>query len=78
MYRFHGFAENLDFAKTQNKIFYGNTRKDASKIGFDDNFIYEEFTKDLGSRKIPLIQISKDEAKSVFTLWENKPDKIEY
>ena len=60
------------------KVFYGNTRKDASKIGFDDNFIYEEFSKDIGSRKIPLIQISKDEAKSAFTLWENKPDKIEY
>ncbi len=60
------------------KVFYGNTRKDASKIGFDDNFIYEEFSKDIGSRKIPLIQISKDEAKSAFILWENKLDKIEY
>ena len=60
------------------KVYFGNTRKDAAKIGFDDNFIYEEFSKDLRVRKIPLIQCLKDEAKEAFNLWEIKPDKIEY
>ena len=29
------------------KIFYGNSRFDAAKIGFDDNYIYNELSKDL-------------------------------
>ena len=61
-----------------NKIFFGNTRNDAAKIGFDDNFIYEEFLKDASSRKIPLVQILKNEAKKAFELWKKKPDKIKY
>ena len=60
------------------KVFFGNTRNDASKIGFDDNFIYEEFSKDLSSRKIPLIQILEIKAKKAFSLWEQKSDKIKY
>ena len=60
------------------KVYFGNTRKDAAKIGFDDNFIYEEFSKDLRDRKIPLIQFLKNEAQEAFNLWKIKPDKIEY
>ena len=59
-------------------IYYGNTRLDASKIGFDDNFIYNELCKDLSIRKIPMKQINKDEAKRAFLDWEKKVDKIEY
>ena len=59
-------------------IYYGNTRLDASKIGFDDNFIYNELCKDLSIRKIPMKQINKDEAKKAFLDWEKKVDKIEY
>ena len=32
-------------------IYYGNTRLDAAKIGFDDHFIYNELVKDLSDRK---------------------------
>ena len=60
------------------KVFFGNTRLDAAKIGFDDNFIYDEFSKDIEIRKIPLVQILKEEAKEAFNIWEKKPDKIEY
>ena len=59
-------------------IYYGNTRLDAAKIGFDDNFIYNELGKDLSIRKIPMKQIYKDEAKKAFLDWEQKVDKIEY
>ncbi|PPR49063.1 MAG: Guanine deaminase [Alphaproteobacteria bacterium MarineAlpha5_Bin5] len=61
-----------------NIIYYGNTRLDAAKIGFDDNFIYNELGKDLSIRKIPMKQIYKDEAKKAFLDWEQKVDKIEY
>tara|TARA_B100001123_G_C14964953_1_gene889254 strand:+ start:275 stop:748 length:474 start_codon:yes stop_codon:yes gene_type:complete len=60
------------------KIYYGNTRIDAAKIGFDDNFIYEEFSLDINNRKINLEQINKNEAIVAFKEWELKPDKIEY
>ena len=59
-------------------IYYGNTRIDAAKIGFDDNFIYNELLKDLSDRKIPMKQINKDEAKKAFLDWEHKIDKVEY
>ena len=60
------------------KIYYGNTRIDAAKIGFDDNFIYEELVLNIKNRKIPLEQINKKEAIIAFKEWELKPDKIEY
>ena len=60
------------------KIYDGNTRNDAARIGFDDNFIYEEFSKNISARKIPLIQKFNNESKKAFDLWEKKPDKIKY
>ena len=60
------------------KIYYGNTRTDAAKIGFDDDFIYQEFNKDITSRKISMIQTMNDEASKAFDSWEKKPDKIKY
>ena len=60
------------------KIYYGNSRLDASKIGFDDDFIYNELNKDLSSRKIQMKQISQNEAKKAFLDWDKKIDKIKY
>tara|TARA_Y100000590_G_scaffold97508_1_gene110931 strand:+ start:4838 stop:5311 length:474 start_codon:yes stop_codon:yes gene_type:complete len=60
------------------KIYYGNTRLDAAKIGFDDNFIYQELNLNLKKRKIPLQQINKNEAIKAFKEWELKEDKVEY
>ena len=60
------------------KIYYGNTRIDAAKIGFDDNYLYEELKKDLSKRSIAMEQINQNEAKKAFEDWENKTDKIKY
>ena len=60
------------------KIYYGNSRTDASKIGFDDDFIYNELNKDSSSRKIQMKQISQNEAKIAFLDWDKKLDKVEY
>jgi len=59
-------------------IYFGNTRKDAASIGFDDNYIYEELKKDLFKRTIPMKQINQNEAKKAFEDWERKIDKIKY
>ena len=60
------------------QIYYGNTRFDAAKIGFDDNFIYDELSINLDKRKIPIKQISKNEAIVAFKKWELKIDKVTY
>ncbi len=60
------------------KIYYANTRKDAAKISFDDDHIYNEFSLPNSKRKIPMIQHSRDEAIKVFKAWEMKTDKIRY
>ena len=60
------------------KIYYANTRKDAQKIGFDDSLIYSEFKKKIDKRKIPMIQMMRDEALKAFELWDKKADKVKY
>ena len=60
------------------KIYYANTRKDAQKIDFDDSLIYSEFQKNINKRKIPMIQIMKNEALKAFELWDKKKDKVKY
>lgn len=60
------------------RICYGNTKHDADRIGFGDNFIYEELDKPADKRSIPAEQLMQKEARQAFTDWENKADKIEY
>src|SRR5271168_94383 len=60
------------------KVYYGNTRKDAAKIDFDDDFIYREIPLPIGKRKLPMKQLLRREALAAFAEWKNKPDKIRY
>ena len=60
------------------KIYYANTRKDAQQIDFDDSLIYSELQKNVKKRKIPMIQIMRNEALIAFDLWNKKTDKIKY
>ena len=60
------------------KIYYANTRKDAQKIDFDDSLIYSEFQKNINERKIPMIQMMRNEALKAFELWDKKTDKVKY
>ena len=60
------------------KIYYANTRNDAQKIDFDDSLIYSELQKNIKKRKIPMIQMMRNEALKVFELWDKKTDKVKY
>ena len=60
------------------KIYYANTRDDARKIDFDDSLIYTELQKNIDKRKIPMIQIMRNEALKAFELWDKKKDKVKY
>ena len=59
-------------------IYYGNTRNDAAKIGFDDSMIYDEISSDLSNRKIPVINICREKANLTFIEWQQKKDKKIY
>lgn len=60
------------------KLYFANNKSDAKKIGFDDSFIYNEINLSYDQRKIPNIQLLRDEALKAFKDWEDKEDKIEY
>ena len=60
------------------KIYYANTREDARKIDFDDSLIYTELKKNIDKRKIPMIQMMRNEALKAFEMWDKKTDKVKY
>jgi guanine deaminase len=60
------------------RVYFGNLATDASKIGFDDSFIYQELAQVLGKRSIPMIPLMRRQALAAFRAWEAKPNKILY
>jgi len=60
------------------RVFYGNTKDDAKRIGFDDSFIYDEIKLPIEKRAITTTQLLRDEAIKGFRKWEKLEDKTEY
>ncbi|WP_017731624.1 nucleoside deaminase [Nafulsella turpanensis] len=60
------------------RVYFGNTKADAAKIGFDDQFIYEEIELPLKNRKLPQEQLLPEEALEAFRRWQAKDDKTLY
>jgi guanine deaminase len=60
------------------RIYFGNLAADASKIGFDDSFIYHEFGRPFPLRSIPMVQMMRDQALAAFRAWQEKSNKIPY
>jgi|SRR6516225_3896834 tRNA(Arg) A34 adenosine deaminase TadA len=59
-------------------VFYGCSAADASRAGFDDAFLYEEFRKDPSARSLPTTQMLPDEAWASFAAWIASPNKTKY
>jgi tRNA(Arg) A34 adenosine deaminase TadA len=59
-------------------VYYGNSKQDAAKIGFDDDFIYEEIALPYEKRRIAFYQIMREEALLAFQKWSEKAYKTEY
>jgi tRNA(Arg) A34 adenosine deaminase TadA len=59
-------------------VFYANTRQDAARIDFDDEFIYREVALPIGKRTLKMKQLLHDEALAAFAEWQQKTDKILY
>jgi guanine deaminase len=59
-------------------VFFGNTKKDAAEIEFDDQFIYDEIDLPFNSRKIGMHQLLREEALEAFREWREKADRKKY
>jgi guanine deaminase len=60
------------------RVYFANTAEDAAKFGFDDSLIYSELRQAHAHRRIPVIQMMREEALAGFHAWEAKPNKILY
>src|SRR6185295_273552 len=60
------------------RVYYANTRKDAARIQFDDDFIYTEVSRPISKRSLVMKQFLRAEALAAFREWEKKMDKVRY
>jgi guanine deaminase len=60
------------------RIYYGSVAADAAQAGFDDSFIYREIEQPFSARKIPMVQMMREQALAGFRAWVEKPNKIPY
>jgi len=60
------------------KVYYANTRRDAAKIGFEDELIYREVARPVSRRRLPMKQLLRADAGKVFAAWKSLPDKVVY
>ncbi|MEH7747631.1 nucleoside deaminase [Neobacillus drentensis] len=59
-------------------VYYACTKQEAAKIGFDDQFIYDQLSLPIENRKIPMKKIFPTNGDLPFKTWENAKDKVEY
>ena len=59
-------------------VYYACTKEDAAKIGFDDQFIYEQISLPVDERDITMKQISPNQYELPFKTWEKSKDKTHY
>lgn len=60
------------------KVYYAFSQSDATKAGFNDQFIYEELKIAPDKRKIPFIQLKPEFIKDPFQEWLKKEDRKWY
>ena len=61
------------------KVYYANTKEDASDIGFRDDYIYDFIKKGMSDKNIlDLQELNREEAIKVFEEYKKTKDKIEY
>jgi len=60
------------------RVFFAAYHRDAAKANFDDSFIYSELDKTPEDRKIPMLQMLREEGITLFEEWINMEDKTVY
>jgi tRNA(Arg) A34 adenosine deaminase TadA len=60
------------------RVYYGNSVKDAAAIGFDDEFFYQQLMRPPQKRQVSEVQLLAKEARQVFNDYAAKPDRVRY
>jgi guanine deaminase len=60
------------------RVYFANTAADAAQAGFDDSFIYQEIPQPHEKRRIPMVQMMREEALAAFRVWRENPNKLPY
>ena len=61
------------------RVYFGNSLKDTSAIGFDDAFQYEDFKKPWSERRIAVTEnFDRDTTMKSFKAWMDKEDRHPY
>jgi tRNA(Arg) A34 adenosine deaminase TadA len=60
------------------RVVFAATHADAAAAGFDDEAIYEELSRPIGARKLPMQSVLRESALEVLSEWTRMPDKIPY
>ena len=60
------------------KLYFGCTRDDAAKIGFDDKFIYDVIQGKAAKKQVKAVHLDRKDCLNLFKEWQNKNDKKQY
>ncbi len=60
------------------RIYFGSSRREAARAGFDDALFYGELERNPAERRVLMQQLQKEEARKAFALWKAKPNKVLY
>jgi hypothetical protein len=60
------------------EVYYGNSREDALRAGFNDDDLHRELALPAALRRIPMVSLMREEAYHAFQEWQWSPQKVEY
>ena len=60
------------------RVYFAATAADAAAAGFDDAFIYQQLTVPPSDRKIPFLEMMREESQACFHAWLEKSDRVNY
>lgn len=60
------------------RVFFAASAADAAAAGFDDAFIYDQIALAWEDRKIPFVEMMREESLACFLSWAEKKDRVEY
>ena len=60
------------------KVYFGYTKEDAAKAGFDDDFIYQQIKLPYEQRAIPFYRVSPEREKGPFEAWKESANRVDY
>ena len=60
------------------KVFFGGTRAEAAAAGFNDELIYDELATPVADRRLPMVQLMRDDALRAFDVWRQAEGRIDY